>query len=236
MQQGLNGYTGVADTYVDAWNQEASFGQVRQLLLRGDDLQLALLRFELPPLPAEIHVVQALLSLWVLGGWRTSAGDREAAASVDLYRLEQPWQEDETTWLAREIGHIWSQPLPLAKQTERVSQTPVKGSGSWVTIDLTAETQRWVQRTEENHGLLLTIAGSSEAGCVLASSQWDEPSQRPKLVISYGHKAPSEFRSDIKLLLWIGLATGLVAVVLFVVNRRGWRTSGQRWRVRHPGP
>ncbi len=191
LQVGLNDYRDQLDTTLDSWNPTTAQGAAQTLLARWSrsaqaDEKTPLLRFSLAPLPTAAHVVSASLSVYVV----------ERSLPTDLvmqvYGLQRAWSESEATWERATGSVLWAAPGANAPGSDRdygaLSAASVAAVGRWYTLDVTHLLRRWQANRQTNLGLALkTGAGSENANVeiALASAQFAEAAQRPKLMIEY---------------------------------------------------
>ncbi|MFH1085206.1 MAG: DNRLRE domain-containing protein, partial [Chloroflexota bacterium] len=102
------------------------------------------------------------------------------------------------------------------------------GAGRWVSLDVREAVAQWLTHPEENHGLLVRGQGGAAVEHAFASAQWEQPAQRPKLVITY-ELAPERRLALVERLgpwQWAGLALGPLALVWLL--SRGVRLARAR--------
>ena len=215
LQQGLNGYEGVADTYLDAWNWLDPRGQSQLLLVRQGLVRVALLRFEIPPM--EEAIGKATLELW------STAIDGSGELTVRAYVLRRPWDENVANWLAADDGSPWASPgadgAGTDRDTEYIAQGKASSTGAWVSLDITRAVRRWAQDPDANYGLVLQGQMSPRVEYAFCSSQWIETARRPKLVMTPGGllaRIQTLTRSE-GLGLVVALVAGVVAIALMVL-------------------
>jgi len=216
LQQGVEGYEGASDTYLDAWQQDGNYGRSRELYVRQGRNEVTLLRYDLSQVPAGARVTEALLSLWV------EEADTATEADLNLYELRRAWNADAATWLVADLGVLWSAPGAGAPENDRAvasaTAVPLNQTAGWVTIDIADSVQRWVQDPDSNYGLLLEIEGQASPAYRLASSQWDQTAQRPKLVLHYELDGESLHDTNLAMLPWLG--GGVVLLLVFYLFSR----------------
>ena len=160
-------------------------------LLYGGNTEAGLFRFDLTSVPIGSLINEANVELW-LSSLHTLGG------KVDFYIIREAWDEgdgDETTgvanWIERKPGIAWTSPgvgpgsrdaVPIATTAPASLEVPVV-----VTIPLETA-QRWVDKPDENHGILLR--GSDYTGTGgdhphFASSKHDSEARRPALRLEF---------------------------------------------------
>lgn len=192
LQQGLNGYSGTTDAFLDWWAQNTNYGSAETLNLRGgnydygrQDIRSPLIRFDLSPLPDGAAVNSARLELYLI--WRSNGG----SAYFSPYRIVRPWSETDATWQKATGSVYWGQPGCNDTSTDRLPdatdlvQPPPDITGVWVTLDVTDMVRTWAANPESNLGMLLHDEGGNSVEYDFASSEHPTASLRPKLVIEY---------------------------------------------------
>gem|GEM_PF-2170404 len=183
LQPGLQGYDGLADSYLSAWAMTENYANVDRLALRQPDIMAPVLRFRLDGLPRYARIVEARLRLWAL------ARSNDNPATAGLYPLHRPWHVDEVTWQHAANGVPWTQPgangvptdrgaVPLAVQT-------VTETGRWYEWDLTPLVQAWVADPATNHGVILKALATPRVLYTFAAAEYHNPAARPRLLIRY---------------------------------------------------
>ncbi|MBU0743029.1 DNRLRE domain-containing protein [bacterium] len=113
LKQGVSGYTGCADTYIDEQNPASNFGTLwyMHLYMYSDDPRHSILiRFDLDGLiPDGSVIVSATLSVWLYQLVDMSSSNW---MSVGPYRLRdyRDWVETETSWNFMRGSTYWSTP------------------------------------------------------------------------------------------------------------------------------
>lgn len=208
-QQGTSpdpNYVGVSDTVItDLWESNTQLGGWGVLGTFRDDEERhrILLRFDLGPLPPEVQIDSAILSLHHIKN--IDSGD-DASQTVNIHRLTSPWTEgtgdnplpdpgyepDGTTWTLTEPGALWGTPGgdfdPAVLATTVV---PAFTAPAWVDWDVTQLVRQWANGTAPNHGVILRTEGGEWLGHRLHSSNSTTPELRPRLIINYNLPEPT---------------------------------------------
>lgn len=182
LQEGLNGYTGSADTYLTSWKKDKNYGASVQLRDQADKY-VSLLRFPLfqsegGHVPDGAIIDSASLSLYKISNY-----DHQYSA----HRMLVPWTEDGATWNQTQAGVSWAQPGAEGNGTDYIEIADGNGSidwsPGWIEIDVTAGVSA-MGAGQTNFGWL--IRGLSGAGN-LKKFESREGSQvfRPKLTVTY---------------------------------------------------
>ena len=182
LQQGTEGFFGVQDTYLSAWEQTINYADDELMLVRSHDVKAPLLRFDLSLLPREAVIAQATLGLYVIN--RSNPNP----VTVGAYNVERSWSITGTTWLRAAEGVPWEEPgcngatdrylTPEDEQT--LSDTEV--CYSW---DITRLAQIWVLDPAFNSGVLLKGTAVPQVEYMFYSSESTRTDRRPWLEISY---------------------------------------------------
>lgn len=189
LQQGLNGYAGTADTYLNAWSRTSNYGYASYLAVRTQDAMASLLRFDLAGvLPPGALVERARLELWVL--FQSNASGLQAS----VYEVRRPWAEWEATWDLARLGQPW-EAAGCNGPSDR-AQTPADSGawtaqGIWVGFEVGPLVQGWVDAPEANHGIVIRGTGNTAVQYNVASSSYPEAGKRPRLVIWYREPTPT---------------------------------------------
>ena len=193
LQPGIEGYDGVVDTHINSWNPETNYASVDRLWLRQADSpahrMAPLILFDLSGLPVDAHIVEAKLSLWTLSRSNTNT------ATVDVYRLNRHWEVEQATWLLATSSQPWSAPGANAFPDDRSSfpydTVEVDELQQWYDWTITALAQEWVQNPEGNNGMILKAFAVPKVQYNFASSEYHNPTARPKLTILYWTPPPT---------------------------------------------
>jgi hypothetical protein len=182
LQDGLNGYTGTSDAYIDKYLPNVNYGSPGVLKSRRENYH-TLLRFDLSPLPVGAEVLTATLGLYAYDV------DSGSAVDVEVYQVLRSWAEMEATWNRPQAGETWVGPGCTDPGTDRAAVPctvrTLDGDERWYDFDVTSVVGEWAAGTG-NHGLLLagTLASPPDTYYFRAADYWDAD-QRPKLVIVY---------------------------------------------------
>ena len=192
LQQGVDGYNGTTDTFIDWWSQSATYGGEATINVRGgnydtgrQDIRSPLLRFDLSPLPAGASVNSARLELYMT--WRSNAG----SAYFSPYQVIRAWNEMEASWLKATSVTQWDQAGCNDTSTDRFGsatdkdQPPPDIVNVWVTLDVTEMVRNWAASPASNRGIFLHDEGGNSVEYDFASSEHADVTIHPKLVIEY---------------------------------------------------
>jgi hypothetical protein len=190
-QQDADGYTGVADTTLDAWNPGAAFGSHTELRLAYSRppkpaTQMApLLRFDLELLPIGAQVSLAQLKLYLPVSARNDLRG-------EVHLLLRDWDEPTATWQQPKTGEQWAQEGAQGAGSDFAEpslDTQLIGQGkSWYIFDVTPAVNGWVDAPTQNNGMIVMARAGESASNVqasFASSNHPNPALRPQLVVNY---------------------------------------------------
>ena len=203
LRDGLNGYNGTTDTYLDAWATAAVRGTSASLYVQRDHAQPVyspLLRFDLSALPAGATVRFAVLNLRVITGTGTS----EVPVPVELRTLNRAWREDQATWQQAAAGQPWAKPGAEGVPADRAAdlldyrEIPVTAATVNYGFDATGAVLRWLADPASNRGFMLRSAPKAKPeadysnGIQFGSSDnYDASNKRPRLLLFYTTEQPT---------------------------------------------
>src|SRR3990172_5169055 len=188
-QEGLNGYTGTSDAYINTYSAASNFGTATSLT--GAENQKALFQFDLSSIPANATVSNATLELYISGN-----NDNAGGNTIFLNRiLNKNWVESQVTWNVYATGNNWSTAglgagtdyASSANASVNVGYSP---ANVWAAFPITSLAQSWVDGTISNTGVVLHSGNGPRA--IVSSSESGDITLRPKLTITYtgGTTAP----------------------------------------------
>lgn len=182
-QEGVNGYEGTFDTQLRGATPDRDDSEIPELNPDGSDGGMPvhlLMRFENifgdgpNQIPEGQSIFSATLTLWI-----TNPGSDQ-----QLYRMLVPWEET-TTW--NEISDPFDLAgVPLDGETAAIDPDVVFAAPAVTTeIELLPSTlQAWLDGSEPNYGWAFIPTGTD--GADFPSSEFSEPTQRPKLTVIWG--------------------------------------------------
>lgn len=190
LQQGVDGYAGAVDSYLNAWATSTNYANVDRLSLRQSDVMAPIIRFQLDNLPPDAHIVEATLSFWVL----TRTNDNPATTGV--YRLNRPWDVSEVTWNDTTETELWFVPgangTPGDRDATPYNVVQVGETGIWYDWNVTSLVQEWLRTPDSNYGVILKAIDVPKVHYALASSDYHNKEARPKLTIRYWTPASAQ--------------------------------------------
>jgi len=185
LQEGVGGYTGTTDVYIDRWTPDTNWGGSDWLMVTASEDRAALIRFELSGYVPQGAVIQsATLEVYT--------GDRRNAMSerVSAYRVRRSWVEGQATWNRAAIGQPWQVPGcndPVSDRDGTAADTvQVSAVDQWYRFNLSGVVQQWVNDPGSNYGALLKgVTEGQPAEYMFLSSERGQPWLRPILRIEY---------------------------------------------------
>ncbi len=177
-QQGVDGYTGTADTSLIHCEPDTSYGSDTFVEADGSTVgdtihDEGLVRFDnifgSGGIPYRAKIVSATLTLQMM---------QPGAAGSKVYRMCRPWTEDDTwnDW----GGGILPDGIE-AKKTPEVTLGQIR-TGT-LDIDVTSSLQAWSSGITDNNGWVFINGPNQSDGYQFRSSEYSIRSKRPKLTV-----------------------------------------------------
>ena len=181
LREGLYGYTGAADTWLDATESTTTHGADPTLSVGDSARRVALLRFDLSSIAEGAEVRSASLGIWTAPG---SSGE----LAVGAYELKHSWAEAEASYNLPGRSTKWDEPgaAGLDDRTMRPeSVTQLEDEATWYGLGVTEIAQEWLNDAEANNGMLLAGSALDESTYGIAASEYPEECRRPVLYVIY---------------------------------------------------
>jgi hypothetical protein len=185
LQRGLNGYVGVADTFLDSQLQTTVRGSMDPLYLDVTKymplVRFAIYQSEGGPVPNGAIIVSATLSL----------NKGLYSDTIQLNPLLKPWVESQTTWLNSQTGVPWASPgastAGVDFATPADATVAAAYAAGWVDFDVTSRVQQWaLSAPGVNQGWRLSQTTSGYNPKTFHSSEYTtDTTLRPKLTVVY---------------------------------------------------
>jgi disaggregatase-related protein/TGF-beta propeptide/pectate lyase-like protein len=183
-QQGLSGYTGVTDTWINVYDPNLNFNSETKLNVQGTEDIKALVRFDLSSIPPGTPISSATLSLYNYAHAASAEG-----GTLSVYPVSKVWVESQATWNRSTTANAWAAPGMLAGTdyaTSPVTSITIDtAAGVWRTFDVTALVQSWVNGTLPNDGFVVRSPTRGVKPLFYSSGYASDPALRPKLTIQY---------------------------------------------------
>jgi hypothetical protein len=184
-RQGVSGYTGTRDTYIDASDPDANFGGDATAWVDGDRVSggadqpaQSLIRFDsiFDPgnIPAGAQIESAQLVLHT-----NSAANSQSPNTMSLFRLLGGWQEGVATWNSKGAGISLDGDEAILSANDGVTPSVLDG---FVTFDVTESIAAFAAGAPIN-GWVLDPGGND--GWRWDTSEATDPLDRPQLNITY---------------------------------------------------
>ena len=174
------------DTYLYEWKPDWNHGASVALSVTDQwtTNEQALLRFDLSAIPTGARIAEATLELH-------SENNSWGSTSLTVHRVNNAWSEgsasggtgDGASWNNRDTGTLWNS-AGGDYEINPVASAVTPGAVGWMSWDIAALVDEWVNAGSPNYGLLLapTVPGQ---GADFDSSDNSDPTVHPKLTITY---------------------------------------------------
>ncbi len=193
LQQGVDGYQGAVDTYIDLDFPTTNFHTSPNLYLEGFEKAQILIRYDLSMLPATARVVSATLGIYVIPDDRF---ERRQPFTSTVYALTRDWRVDQATWMQAGSGNPWGVPGAYDIYTDYrpwpadtiwfYESTPQSQfTARWFTYTVTSLVQSWIDNPDSNKGFIIKSHWPHEITYQMYSSNYWSTALRPRLQIIY---------------------------------------------------
>jgi hypothetical protein len=182
LQRGLNGYTGVTDTFLDGFQKTLVHGASDPLYLDQVNynplLRFAIFQSEGGPVPNGAVLQSATLTL----------NKQYYSDDLQLNSLLVPWTETDATWTNRQAGVPWSlggaanPGVDYVSAPDALLSAPSYNPGP-VAFDVTARVQQWSNGSGSNYGWRMMQASAGINPKQFTASENASTAQRPSLTI-----------------------------------------------------
>lgn len=185
LRAGVDGWSGLTDTYISAWSVDKNFGTSEQNWLGYPDKMFTLERWDLAPIiPQNSKVMTATLSLYQTG----NTLDYANPLTINAHRLLKRWDQAGATWNKATSSVAWQQPGAMGSQDRDPAPSSTVNANmltGWVQLNITSLVQQWVDDPTANFGLLLKGITDRNSQWYFAGAKYADISRRPSLEISY---------------------------------------------------
>lgn len=190
LQDGLGGYSGTRDTFLDGYQTTFPKGNEDRLNsianLYNPLVRFAIFSDEGGPVPKGSTVTYAALAVY-----KSSFYDY----SYRAHPLLVNWVENKATWIRAADGIPWNAPGAAGIGTDYAANgSPAALTGwnpEWVVLDVTDSVQSMSLGQQSNFGWQLLGNGVNYHKFFRASEYAADRTQRPKLILQIGNKRPS---------------------------------------------
>lgn len=176
LKQGVAGYQGCRDTYLDSGSPGVNFGNTLYKNIGALPQTAMAIQFDLPETLMNKSVHQARLKLYC---WSVSNFFQDSV--FKLYPLAEPWDENSATWVIRNSAQSWAS-SGGTREGSPICQVPIQNQAFYPEFDVTQIVQQWALGTRPNNGLILVNDSRTVTG--IKASEYSEYG-RPSLEIRY---------------------------------------------------
>ena len=174
----MTAVTSAADVYLrTSLAPDQNTNDLDYMIVDGDNLATAILRFDLAAIPATAVVTSATLELYV---------DGDAGEPVTAYQLLEGWDEATATSNSRMTGVAWlgAGATPPSRGTTAVATLSPSTPNAIASAAVDAAVvQGWITAPATNHGL--AISTTNDDGPRFGSREKVTAAQRPVLRVAY---------------------------------------------------
>ena len=184
-------YAGTWDTKIKSDAASTRFGGNEQLEIDGNPDYGVLLRWDLAGIPQGATVLSASIAIEVIN---TSPDTYEA------FGLVRPWTETEADWTRATVSNNWATAgaSGTADRNGTIVARVYAPSLGPTTVPLNADglalIQNWIDRPQDNFGLILQDYAQATNGIDFQSRETANPTLRPRLTIEYTPGIPTNNR------------------------------------------
>ncbi len=189
LQEGLGGYSGTTDTYLDGNHTtipKGSGGVLNSLENMFNPLvRFAIFSNEGGPVPKGATITYAALALY-----KWSYYDYTYRA----HPLLKNWVENKATWINAADGIPWQKPGAAGSGSDYAAKGSLDAhtgwDPDWVVLDVTDSVQSMSLGEQSNYGWQLLGTGVNYHKIFLASEYSADPTLRPKLILQIDNNRP----------------------------------------------
>jgi len=177
-QDGLSGYTGTTDTWLNSDYPTTNYGSDTNGHLQYNTADRQLHRFDVSSIPAGSTVNSATIYFYA---YNVTGG----TPGVSCYRVLTHWDEMQATWNNRLTGTAWGAAglqSGVDYNATAIGAATVSAPG-WVSYSITSTVQGWVNGSYVNEGVV--YRETSAGHCYTYMSEYATASSRPKLDVTY---------------------------------------------------
>ena len=184
LQPGVGGYNGVSSTYIHSWYQESNFNSGNKLLAYTNT-SFILLKFELPGIPQNAFINEAVLTLYATDKY----GSSTSPLYLNTYQLLRSWNPTKATWIYadtdKEWGFVGAGDTFTDRKATPISSQTIYTASRFYDFPLTSLVQQWVSYPQTNQGVIIIAQPGAGVGYWFADETYPQISLRPKLTIKY---------------------------------------------------
>lgn len=189
LKQGVNGYTGCSDAYLESANPSLNYGSDPYNYVNNSPKTNFLAAFDMPPELSGKKILEATIGFYC---WSVSS--HTAGQYLDLYKINAYWEEGTADGAYQEGSVSWNvragnpgEEIPWTTpggdvDGQLLGSSLIPSSGYYPEFDITDLVQEWVDGTTDNFGVMLK--NDSSVGTGIKASEYSEYG-RPYLHITY---------------------------------------------------
>lgn len=187
LQDGLDGYAGTNDTYLDAFH--TTFPKGNKEWINSSNVFNPLLRFDIfanegGPVPEGANISYAALAVYKSSYYNFT---------YRAYPVLIDWIESAATWIEADSGTPWNM-LGAAGANSDYStngspERYTEWEPGWIVMNVTDSVQAMSQGTQNNYGWQMLGTGPNYQKTFRSSEYAADPMLRPKLIIQIGEEA-----------------------------------------------
>ncbi len=181
LQDGVSGYSGTADTMINAWAPTSGAGNAVDVYVRQPGVKSVLVQFDLTGITDLAQVDEAEIGFWV-----PYVGSNPV--TMEAYALLKPWSEFGATWQESDTGTTWEMPGATGatdRDSTMADAQTVAAGGSWVWFDVSDLAQEWIGNPDANYGIVIAGGGQVNAELQAIASDFPVISVRPQMRLVY---------------------------------------------------
>ena len=197
LQQGVDGYSGAEDTFIDEWDPASTHGMDAHMNVRVGNVNVSLIRFDLEgEIPVGAQVIEALLYVYWVD--RTNPSDM----TVGSYQVYRSWDELQANWPRATTLDDWGTAGCNNTNTDRSGQASdadvVMEANKWTpfALDITEMAREWVSNPASNKGVNLRGSGPVSMRVRFATGDHWRTEWHPKMKIIWTEKAPPTYTPE----------------------------------------
>ena len=187
LQNGLDGYAGASDTFINAWMPTTNYGSGANLYVRQPNTKSILIRFDLAGISRRATITSARIGIWVT--YVSDSVHDYSPVMLNVYEMYRPWTEAGATWNEADAGMGWEAPGARGRSDRAhlpaVQQTGYRRTGQWMWFDIAPLVQQWITDPGGNNGLIITANGDVNAEIEYIASDFADTTVRPQMRMTY---------------------------------------------------
>lgn len=182
----ISGSDSVNDTYIYEGTPTSGWPQAENMFVGTFGLEefRSLIQFDISSIPSGDYIIDAKLNI--------SVASVTCPVMINISRINNSWDQDETTWNDRDSGVLWDNPEGGGDHEPGVeNSTTISSTGNY-SIDITDLVDYWYQNPGENLGLMMYPGDNSECLATMESTQSGDNNLIPKLDVVHVTSLPPQ--------------------------------------------